>query len=221
MDNRMTQEIQIVLADDHAILRSGLKLLLNNQDGWQVVGEASTGVQTVELVKQLQPDILILDLNMPDGDGLWVIHEMQASDLTTKILVLTMHEDGSYLQQVIQSGASGYVLKKAVDTELITAIQAVLRDEIYVHPAMTHYLLKTNLNADDTAKSDPWQQLSEREFDVLRRVALGYTNSEIAEELFLSVKTVETYRARAMDKLNLQTRAQLVKSAIDNKHLEE
>lgn len=216
----MTPEVHIVLADDHAILRSGLKLLLTRQEGWKVVGEANNGTQTLSLVQQVQPDVLLLDLNMPEGDGLSILSDIRTSAPQTKILVLTMHEDGGYLQQAIQSGAAGYVLKKAVDTELIMAIQAVLRGDIYVHPAMTHYLLRSTNEVPEAAQTDPWKELSEREFDVLKRVALGYTNTEIGEELFLSTKTVETYRARGMEKLGLQTRAQLVKSAMENHHLD-
>lgn len=215
----MTDEVRIVVADDHAILRSGLKLLLNNQDNWTVIGEAGSGQQTLALVEQLQPTVLLLDINMPDGDGLSILKDIRAIAPATRVLILTMHEEVSYLRKTIQSGAAGYVLKKVVDTELIIAIQAVLRGELYVHSAMTQHLL-----APDTEETpsdiDPWQELSEREYDVLKRVALGYTNSEIAVELFLSPKTVETYRARGMEKLDLHTRAQLVKSAMEHNHLE-
>lgn len=215
----MTEAVRIVLADDHAILRAGLKLLLNSQPGWQVVGEASSGAETLAVIRQAQPDVLLLDLNMPDGDGLSILADLRAAAPQTRILVLTMHEDASYLQQAVQSGAAGYVLKKAVDIELLMAIQAVLRGELYVHPAMTHFLLQPPAVSVAVAP-DPWLDLSEREMDVLKRVALGYTNNEIADELFLSIKTVETYRARGMEKLGVQTRAQLVKSAVENRHLE-
>jgi two-component system, NarL family, response regulator NreC len=215
-----TPPVRIVLADDHAILRSGLKLLLNSQPNWSVVGEAQTGADALRVTTELQPDIILLDLNMPQVDGLSVIGEIREAAPNTRVLVLTMHEEGSYLQQAIQSGASGYVLKKAVDTELLMAIEAVLRGEIYVHSAMTQYLLRSTADASPSGGSDPWQVLSEREYEVLKRVALGYTNAEIAEELFLSPKTVETYRARGMEKLEVQTRAQLVKSAIEHGHLE-
>jgi DNA-binding NarL/FixJ family response regulator len=214
----MSQPIRIVLADDHAILRAGLKLLLSAQPGWQVVGEAQNGQEALELTPQLQPDVLLLDLNMPILDGISAIPSIKAAAPKTAILILTMHDDGDYLQKAIQAGANGYVLKKVVDTELLIAIQAVLRGEIYVQSAMTHFLI--NPKRPPQTNADPWQSLSEREYEVLKRVALGYTNVEIAEELFLSAKTVETYRARGMEKLNLQTRAQLVKSALEHGHLE-
>lgn len=211
---------RIVLADDHAILRAGLKLLLNSQPTWEVVGEAKNGAEALEITGKLQPDVILLDLNMPEVDGLSVIADIVAAAPQTRILVLTMHDGGSYLQQAIQSGAAGYVLKNAVDTELLMAIEAVLRGEMYVHSAMIQHLLNASDDAPSAADADPWQALSEREFDVLKGVALGYTNAEIAENLFLSPKTVETYRARGLEKLGLQSRAQLVKSAIENGHLE-
>lgn len=215
-----TPSVRIVLADDHAILRSGLKLLLSNQPNWVVVGEAQNGADALRVAADLQPDIILLDLNMPQVDGLSVIGDIRKAAPDTRILVLTMHEEGSYLQEAIRSGASGYVLKKAVDTELLMAIEAVMRGEFYVHSAMTQYLLGSAPDTGSTGGADPWQSLSEREYDVLKRVALGYTNAEIAEELFLSPKTVETYRARGMEKLEVQTRAQLVKSAIEHGHLD-
>jgi DNA-binding NarL/FixJ family response regulator len=216
----MSDPVTIILADDHAILRSGLRLLLNNQPGWTVIGEAENGAEALAKTAQLRPDVLLLDLNMPGVDGLSVIEAIRKAAPATRILVLTMHEDGSYLQQAIQFGASGYVLKKAVDTELLMAIHAVLRGELYVHSAMTQYLLPNIAVPAQAEKQDPWKTLSDREFEVLKRVALGYTNTEIAEELVLSTKTVETYRARAMEKLELETRAQVVKSAIEFGHLE-
>jgi two-component system response regulator NreC len=215
----MTNPIRIILADDHTVLRSGLRLLLNNQPHLEVVAEASTGTQALALTSEYQPDVLLLDLNMPEADGLSIIPQVRQNAPNTKILILTMHEDGNYLQQAMQAGASGYLLKKVADIELLMAIEAVMRGELYVHSAMTQYLIKPPTPI--TPDSDPWKSLSEREFDVLKRVALGYTNTEIAEELFLSQKTVETYRARGMEKLDIQTRAQLVKSAMAHGHLDE
>lgn len=216
----MASNVRIVVADDHAILRSGLKLLLTKQENWDVVAEASTGQQTLAIIQQTQADVLLLDLSMPDGDGLSVLGEIRAIAPAMKILVLTMHEDEGYLRRAMRLGANGYILKKAIDTELIMAIQAILRNEMFVHSAMTQFLLATHDTQADAAQADPWQELSEREYDVLKRVALGYTNSEIADELFLSTKTVETYRARGMEKLGVETRAQLVRSAMENQHLE-
>ncbi|HUN07325.1 MAG TPA: response regulator transcription factor [Aggregatilineales bacterium] len=212
----MTTPIRILLVDDHAVLRSGLRLLIDNQADLQVVGEAGTAAEALGKVRELQPNIIILDLNMPGMDGLTAIPLLQQESPQSRILILTMHDDVNYLQGALRTGASGYILKKAVDTELLMAIQTVMRGETYVHSAMSEKLLQkidTQTVAVKT-QADPWDSLSDRERDVLRLVALGYTNAEIASELFLSVKTVETYRTRGMEKLNLQTRAQLVKSAL-------
>lgn len=212
----MTIPIRILLVDDHAVLRSGLRLLIDNQADLQVVGEAGTAAEALGKVRALQPDIIILDLNMPGMDGLTAIPLLQQESPQSRILILTMHDDVNYLQGALRTGASGYILKKAVDTELLMAIQTVMRGETYVHSAMSEKLLQ-KIDSQTVAvktQADPWDSLSDRERDVLRLVALGYTNAEIASELFLSVKTVETYRTRGMEKLNLQTRAQLVKSAL-------
>lgn len=211
--------VRIILADDHAILRSGLRLLLENQPDFIVVGEAENGIEALRLVSGAQPDVLLLDLNMPESDGLSVLAKIRESAPNTRVLVLTMHDDARYLKEALDAGAAGYVLKKAVDTELLIAIRAVLRGEVYIHSAMTQKLL-TQVDAAAGEAADPWKMLSEREFDVLKRIALGYTNAEIGEELFLSTKTVETYRARGMEKLDLQSRAQLVKSALKYGHLD-
>jgi two-component system response regulator NreC len=213
----VTEATRVLLADDHAVLRSGLRLLIDSQAGLTVVGEAGSGSEAVRLARDLQPDVILLDLNMPDMDGMAALPLLKREAPRSRILILTMHDDVSYLQETLRAGASGYILKKAVDSELILAIQTVLRGETYVHSAMTAKLLEKVDRQEAGAKgeSDPWDTLSERERDVLRLVALGYTNAEIAAELFLSVKTVETYRTRGMEKLNLQTRAQLVKQAIE------
>ncbi|MBI5670815.1 MAG: response regulator transcription factor [Chloroflexi bacterium] len=213
----MAEPIRILLADDHAVLRSGLRLLINSQPDMTVVGEAGSGSEATAQAAALQPDVLLLDLNMPGMDGLAALPQLKQDAPNSRILILTMYDDVSYLQEALNAGAAGYVLKKAVDSELLTAIRAVMRGETYVHSAMTQKLLQKFETVSTTAKasSDPWATLSDRERDVLRLVALGYTNAEIAGELFLSVKTVETYRARGMEKLNLQTRAQLVKAALE------
>ncbi len=212
----MTTPLRILLVDDHAVLRSGLRLLIDNQADLQVVGEAGTAAEALGKVRALQPDIIILDLNMPGMDGLTAIPLLQQESPQSRILILTMHDDVNYLQGALRTGASGYILKKAVDTELLMAIQTVMRGETYVHSAMSEKLLQKidTQTVSVKTQADPWDSLSDRERDVLRLVALGYTNAEIASELFLSVKTVETYRTRGMEKLNLQTRAQLVKSAL-------
>ena len=213
---------RILLADDHAVLRTGLRLLIDNQPNLHVVGEAGNGTEAVTKARELQPDIILLDLNMPNVDGLAAIPLLRKESPQSRILILTMHDDVSYLQEALRAGASGYILKKAVDSELLMAIQTVMRNDTYVHSAMSEKLLQKIATQTVAAKAqaDPWDNLSDRERDVLRLVALGYTNAEIAAELFLSIKTVETYRTRGMEKLNLQTRAQLVKAALERGLLE-
>ncbi|NUQ83236.1 MAG: response regulator transcription factor [Anaerolineales bacterium] len=207
--------IRVLLADDHAVLRSGLRLLLTSQGEYEVVGEAASGTETLSLAEELQPDLILLDLSMPALGGLDALPTLRKLAPAAKILILTMHDDPQYLRQALKHGASGYVLKKAADTELLSAIQAVLRGEMYVHPSMTRVLLEDMLPASRTAdKGTAWDALSEREQEVLKMVALGHTSAEIAEQLSLSVKTVETYRARGMEKLGLRTRAALVKFAL-------
>lgn len=203
-----------MLADDHAVLRSGLRLLIDKQDDLEVVGEAGNGAEALLLAADLQPDIILLDINMPEVDGLQALPQLKEQAPHSRVLILTMHDDVGYLQQALKAGAAGYVLKQAVDMELLMAIYAALRGERPVHPAMTQKLIDSMTETPETTETDSWRQLSEREYGVLRLVALGYTNLEIGEELFLSVKTVETYRARGMEKLGLETRAQLVRSAL-------
>lgn len=211
----MNTPIRVLLADDHAVLRTGLRLLLTGQNEFEVVAEASTGSEALSLAERLQPDLILLDLSMPGISGMDVLPAMRKIAPSAKILILTMHDDPQYLRQTLKHGASGYVLKKAADAELISAIRAVLRGEMYVHPSMTRVLLEDILPEAKSSNADlTWGSLSEREQEVLKMVALGHTSAEIADQLSLSAKTVETYRARGMEKLGLRTRAALVKFAL-------
>lgn len=188
--------------------------MLGAQPDLVVVGEASSGAEVLALAEQTQPNLILLDLSMPSLGGLEALPLLRKMLPDCRILVLTMHDDEGYLRQALRSGAAGYVLKKAVDSELISAVRAVLRGEIYVHPAMTRLLLEDVLPPASTPDSDPWAALSDREREVLILVARGYTSAEIAERLNLSPKTVETYRGRGMEKLNLRSRAALVQFAL-------
>lgn len=215
----MTDKVTILLADDHAVLRSGLRLLIDSQPDLQVVGEADSGLTALARARELRPNLILLDLSMAGLDGLTILPTLRQELPETRVIVLTMYDDSNYLQEALRGGASGYVLKKAVDSELLMAIRAVMRGETYIHSPMTAKLLHEIMgdSTPTTPQNDnPWAVLSEREFGVLRLVALGYTNAEIASELYLSVKTVETYRTRGMEKLGLQTRAQLVKLALEH-----
>jgi two-component system, NarL family, response regulator NreC len=212
---------RVLLADDHAVLRAGLRLLLDKQPDLEVVGEAGDGREALLLAQALQPDLILLDLSMPGLSGMDALPALRKVLPNARILVLTMHDDESYLRQALKHGASGYVLKKAADTELLNAVQAVRRGEVYLHSAVMRNLLSDLMrDAAGTAEDDPWQALSEREYEVMKLVARGHTNAEIASALSLSVKTVETYRSRGMEKLGLRTRAQLVQAAMHKGLLE-
>ncbi|GFN22229.1 response regulator [Thermanaeromonas sp. C210] len=211
----MGDKIRILLADDHAVLRGGLKLLLNTQPDMTVIGEAADGREAVDLCRALKPDVLLLDLNMPGEGGLKALEELK--DTGTRILVLTMYDDVAYLCQAVESGAAGYILKSAADVELIAAIRAAARGESYYDPALTKPLVDYFVNKREKQRgsSRAVDLLSEREKAVLRLVALGYTNRQIAQELTISIKTVEAHKANIREKLKLKGRAELVRFAME------
>jgi len=212
--------IRLLLADDHVVMRAGLRLLIDAQPDMETIGEAEDGLETLILAKSLNPDVILLDLSMPHANGLSIMAGLKKQVPQAHVLVLTMHEQENYLREALRLGASGYVVKSAADQELINAIRAVVRDEIYIHPSMTRSLLEGIIPQDEQGGDDPWILLSEREQQVIRRVAQGYTNRVIAESLQLSIKTIETYRARAMEKLKIQSRSQLVRYAVGRGLLE-
>jgi len=204
---------RIILADDHSVLRSGLKMLLNAQEDMLVVGEATNGQEAVALVREQLPDLLLLDLTMPKTDGFNVLHQVKHTYPNVRVLVLTMHEEEGYLRRALEAGAAGYCPKSAADTELISAIRAVMRGNVYIHPSHAKILLDKMIPSGGEP-SVASVDLSERERAVLKLVALGHTNQDVATQLALSVKTVESYRARGMEKLGLKSRAALVRYAI-------
>jgi two-component system, NarL family, response regulator NreC len=208
--------IKLLIADDHIVLRSGLRMLIDAQSDMEVVGEADNGSQVLVLAESLQPDLILLDLSMPGLGGLETLPLLIKIAPRTRILILTMHDDESYLRQALRDGASGYVLKRAADTELLSAIRSVMRGEVYLHPSLTRVLLDDILPEVNANTSNPWDALSEREREVLLRVARGYTSARIGEQLNLSPKTVDTYRARGMEKLGLRSRAALVQHALSH-----
>jgi DNA-binding NarL/FixJ family response regulator len=206
--------ISIVLADDHGIVRAGLRALLEAQPDMDVVGEAEDAARAVELVLQRQPTVLVTDLSMPGG-GLESIREVTSHNLPTKVLVLTVHAEERYLLPVLDAGGSGYVRKASAHTDLLDAIRTVARGEVFLDPAATKTLLRGYLGrmrAGD--ERDIRELLSDRERDVVRLTAEGYSAQQAADQLSLSVKTVETYRHRAMQKLGLTNRAELVQYAL-------
>ena len=208
--------IRIVLADDHAVLRAGLTALLNAEPDMVVVGEAGDGLACIAIVRAEQPDVVLLDLNMPQMSGLEALVELRRIAPKSRVLVLTMHDDESYLRQVLTTGGAGYVLKQAADTELLTAIRTVYNGGTFLHPAHTQVLLHpaSASAAEGDGGDAAVASLSEREAEVLKLLALGHSNKEIAGQLYLSVKTVETYKARVMEKLGLTTRTALVRFAL-------
>lgn len=204
--------LRIVLIDDHTVLRTGLRLMLETHPELEIVGEASDGAEGILEVRRLKPDLVILDLSMPGLGGMELLRQVMAEQPWVRVLVLTMHDDVEFVRNALAAGAMGYVLKRAADTELVHAIRLVARGETYVYPSLAARLFRE-------AHREPRAQqgrLSQREVEVLQLIALGYTYQEIAERLALSVKTVETHKARVCDKLGLKTRAELVRYAINN-----
>ena len=209
--------IRLLLADDHAVLRAGLRMLLDAEPDMEVVGEASNGAEAVKRALELEPDVVLMDITMGETSGLTATRKLTERLPGIKVLVLTMHDDEEYLRQMLEAGASGYVLKQAAHAELAVAIRIVHRGEVFIYPSFTRVLLDELVGgrgAGQQPPSDSYESLSEREKQVLRLVALGYTNKQIASRLYLSVKTVETYRARVMDKLHLKSRAALVRYSL-------
>ncbi len=218
----MNIPIRILLADDHSVLRAGLIALLGAEADIVVVGEAADGVECHEKALVLRPDIILMDINMPNCGGIEALTNIRRELPDTKVLILTMHDDIGYLKRVLSFGGSGYVLKQAASEELLSAIHAVNDGGIFIHPHHAQALARDSATADDTsterfgnALGQRYGSLSEREREVFRLLALGHSNGEIAELMFLSVKTVETYKARLMRKLEIASRAELVHVALE------
>ncbi len=207
-------KIRVLLADDHAVLRAGLRALLAGEPDMEVVGEAEDGEDAIVQAERLKPDVVVLDIAMPRLNGLDAIRRIRQLGLPVKVLVLTMHAEEQYLLQVLRAGGSGYVLKASADTELMEAIRTVHRGDAFLYPSATALLLKDYRGHIDGADSDHYEDLSDREREVLALTAAGYTNQEIADKLIISAKTVDTYRSRIMEKLNLHHRSELVKFAL-------
>jgi len=209
----MSDGTKILLVDDHAMFRAGIKALLEAEGRMEVIGEASSGDEAVDKVRQLKPDVVVMDLSMPGSNGLEATRRIAALELDTKVLVLTVHAEEEYLVPVVEAGASGYLTKTSADNDLIEAIKVVARGEVYLPPKATTLLLQRYKasESDDTAGL---HDLSTREQEVLALTAEGYSSREIGKKLFIRPKTVDTYRSRIMDKLGLNHRSELVRFAL-------
>lgn len=209
-------KIRVHIADDHAVLRTGLRLLINTQPDMEVIGESGTVSETIEAVTNLHPDVATVDLTMPGGTGIKLVETLNKVAPQTRLLVLTMHDDPAYFRLAIAAGAAGYVMKKSADTELLTAIRTVAGGRSFAQVELAASpLARAPAVGTAAAAQEVLDQLSEREREVFHLVAHGHTNQAIADKLFLSVKTVESYRARLMTKLGLKTRAELTQMALE------
>jgi two-component system response regulator NreC len=205
----------VVIADDHTVVRQGLRLLIDNEDGLQVVAEAGTVPDAERLTRAHRPTVVVLDLNMPGGSSLEAIPRLREQAPDTAIVVLTMQDDPAFARQALQAGALGFVLKEAADEELLEAIRLAAKGDTYLNPR-----LGARMAATPDEPSGPPDDLSDRELEVLRLIALGHTNSEIADQLFLSTRTVETHRAHIQQKIRRSSRAELVRYALEHRLLE-
>jgi len=210
--------IRVLVVDDHAVVRSGIRLLLEAEDDIEVVAEAGTAEEAIRAARLEKPDVVLLDVVMPGRSGIDATPDLMAAAKHAAVLVLSMQDDPSYVREAFASGASGYVLKEAVDVEVVQAVREVAAGRQYVHPALGARLAAAEAEQAARTASDP---LSDREREVLRLLALGHTNQEIAGMLYISVRTAETHRAHIMRKLGLETRAELVRYALSSGLLDE
>lgn len=208
------ERLRIILAEDHETVREGLKLIVNSQSDMEVIGEASNGSAAIKLARELAPDIVVMDISMPEMNGLKATKKLKQLCPDVKILTLTRHTDDAYLQQLIQAGASGYVLKQSAPTELIRAIHAISAGKSYLDPALTNKVLGGYASRAASLRGEKKSDLTDREAEVLRMIAWGYSNKEIAAKMEISVKTVEAHKANAMQKLDMRSRIDIVRYAI-------
>jgi two-component system, NarL family, response regulator NreC len=210
----MPETVRILLVDDHAVLRAGLRALLEAEPGFQVVGEAGTGEDGVRMTAGTRPDVVVMDLSMPGMGGLEALRQIAALGQGTRVLVLTMHGEEEHLLPVLEAGGSGYVSKSSADEELIEAIRTVARGDVFLYPSGAKLLLRGLKQKAEPGEEDPLGRLTDREREVLAYTVEGFSSSEIGKKLFISPKTVDTYRARIMEKLNLHHRSELVRFAL-------
>jgi DNA-binding NarL/FixJ family response regulator len=211
----MTNKLRILIADDHETVREGFKLIVNSQDDMQVVGEAGDGRAAIELARQLQPDIVLMDISMPELNGLLATAKLKRIAPDIKILTLTRHTDTAYLNELLKAGVSGYVLKQSAPDELIRAIRTIAGGGNYLDPAITGKVFDGFAKKQSSLRGEvTGQSLTERECEVFRHIALGYSNIEIAEKMDISIKTVEAHKANCLKKLNMKSRKDIIRYAI-------
>jgi DNA-binding NarL/FixJ family response regulator len=214
INGQLVARIRILVADDHRLVLAGLKALVRDEPTIEVVGEAADGASALRLANELKPDVIVLDLSMPGMNGIRVAQALRAQLPRCHILILSVHEDRAYLRHLLEAGVSGYVLKRSAPEELIAAIRAVAAGGIYLDPAIAEMVVRRGSQPGTLRSIDRSSELSARETEVLQLAAAGYTNKELSLRLRVGVKTIETYKARAMDKLGFGTRAELVRYAI-------
>ena len=204
---------RVLIADDHAIVRTGLRTLLTADATIELVGEATGGYEALDLADKTRPDILLLDLSMPDLDGISVTREIRRRQPEARVLILTVHEEQALLREALRAGASGYILKQAAEGELLSAIHVLMRGDMYVDPAMMRDLLHDTVERVPSPASEAAEALTPRETEVLKYIVRGYTNRQIGEELSISVRTVEGHRSNLSSKLGIQSRVEFVRYA--------
>jgi two-component system response regulator NreC len=207
-------KIKILIADDHKILRQGIRSLLAPQPDFEVVGETADGPETLKETFKLKPDVVLMDIGMPNLNGFEATRQIKKNLPEVKVLILTMYQDDEYVLQALHSGASGYVLKDVAVEELVTAIRAVNNDQYYLSPSISHTVIDAYLRKTEKGEKEPLELLTAREREIVQLIAEGYTNKEIAAKLFISVKTVDAHRSHIMEKLDIHEVARLVKYAI-------
>jgi len=210
----VTEKTRIVLADDHPIVLDGLRNLIRAEDDFEIVGEASAGLAALKIIRDKRPDVAVLDISMPELNGIVLSRRLTGEMPAVRLLILTLHEDRAYLNQAIEAGVRGYVLKRSAVENLVAAIRAVMVGGLYIDPAIVGRMFDSKrVNKKLAAKKGVSPALTDREGDVLKMAALGFTNKEIASRLDVGVKSIETYKARGLEKLGLKSRAELIRYA--------
>lgn len=210
----MTEKLRILLAEDHQTVREGIKLLVNSQPDMEVIGEADDGERAIKMAIELRPDLLLMDISMPNMNGLKATKRLRAMSSDIRILTLTRHTDDGYLQQLIGAGANGYVLKQSAPSDLVNAIRSVCSGNSYLDPALTRKVMGGYASRASSLRGEGKSELTDRENEVLRLIAFGYSNKEIATRLDLSVKTIEAHKSNAMRRLGIASRTDIVRYAI-------